>query len=622
MMSNTWFPSWLLPRSLRQQVIYALSTLAFLAVAGGFMALYALRVAVDSTQQLAGERLVLMQDSQELVQRTLLIERDVHRMLEGKSLTAMHGGYADILERLTVIEQIVSRLVHGNDDVRVLTLHQASQLFRNTTNIVASLRESVLQAEVDNTDASAPSPRAIAAKSPERLAQEENIRLFHLELQRQASAMATSAQSLSAHLTQDYQTALGQLVETSRQNQRWVLVLLAGCLLLAWLVTRYFFGQHVLHRLDQVSYHLRVQDGENPVQRVPVDGNDEIAQMARAVELFMEDRHQLVLLNMTLETERTQQEELIKQLAEVHGQLLQSEKMASIGQLAAGVAHEINNPIGFVNANLGSLRRYVEDLFKVVSAYEAGESELQAQTRAAVSTLKQEIDLGFLREDVADLLTESMNGMQRVKRIVQDLMDFARVGESEKQWANLERGLDSTLNVVSNELKYKATVVKVYGNIPDVECIPSQLNQVFMNLLMNAVQAIEVHGTITVRTGRDGSKVWVEIQDTGCGIKPEHLDRIFDPFFTTKSVGKGSGLGLALSYGIVQKHGGEITVKSEVGVGSVFRVTLPIQLAAPPNHGLRLDPIFCRFFRGALFWAAVCPGVHLDPTAARCQCKR
>jgi signal transduction histidine kinase len=147
--------------------------------------------------------------------------------------------------------------------------------------------------------------------------------------------------------------------------------------------------------------------------------------------------------------------------------------------------------------------------------------------------------------------------------------------------ANLEHGLDSTLNLASTELKYKATVVKQYAGIPDIECMPSQLNQVFMNLLVNAAQAIEVHGTITLRTGREGDKVWVEVQDTGSGIKTEQMDRVFDPFFTTKAIGKGVGLGLAMSYGIVQKHDGEITVKSEVGVGSVFRVTLPIHPKRP-----------------------------------------
>lgn len=562
-----------LPQSLRRQFLYALSALALLAVAGGLIALYALRGAVDSTQQLAGERLVRMQDSQELVQRTLLIERETYRMLEGKTLDVMQGGYADIVERLGEIDKLVARLVTDNNDINVLALHQASQLFRNTVNIVASLREGVLQAQAMDPAASSPMPHAA---NTERSAQDESTLLFHLELQRQASAMATSAQGLSAHFTRLYRDGIGQLVVTSQENQRIVLVLLVCSLLLAWLVMKYLFGQHVLNRLHLVSHYLRVSDSAGLRQQVPVEGRDEIAQMARAVELFMEDRRQLALANIALETERVRQEELIKQLAQVHSQLLQSEKMASIGQLAAGVAHEINNPIGFVNSNLGSLRNYVENLLKMVSAYEASEGELKAQTRIAIDKLKTEIDICFLREDVVNLLVESLDGMQRVKRIVQDLKDFSRAGESEKQMANLEQGLDSTLNVANNELKYKTTVVKEYAGIPEIECVASQINQVFMNLLVNAAQAIEVHGTIILRTGLDGDKVWVEVQDTGSGIKPEHLDRIFDPFFTTKTIGKGTGLGLAMAYGIVQKHGGEITVKSEVGVGSVFRVTLPI----------------------------------------------
>jgi signal transduction histidine kinase len=562
-----------LPQSLRQQFFLALSALALLAVAGGLVALYALRVVIDSTQQLVGERLVQMQASQELVQKTLLIERETYRMLEGRSLDVMRLGYDDIILRLGVIDALVGSLVTGNDDINVLALHQASQLFRNMTSVVASLREAVLQAEsVGASRRSAPP----AAANAERQAQLDNIRHFHQELQFQASNMATAAQGLSAHFTESYRDAVGRLVLTSQESERWVLALLVGSLLLAWLVTKYLFGHHVLKRLHQVSHYLRSSDSTSSRQRVPVEGSDEIAMMARAVELFLEDRHQLALANMALETERARQEELIKKLAQVHGQLLQSEKLASIGQLAAGVAHEINNPIGFVNSNLGSLRRYVEDLFKIVSAYEAGESELKLETRTSVDKLKKDIDICFLREDVINLLIESMDGMQRVKRIVQDLKDFSSEGGAEKLLANLEQGLDSTLNVVGTEFKYKATVVKEYAAIPDIECIPTQLNQVFMNLLENAAQAIEVRGTVTLRTGREGDKVWVEVQDTGSGIRPEHLDRIFDPFFTTRDVGKGVGLGLAMSYGIVQKHDGEITVKSDVGVGSVFRVTLPI----------------------------------------------
>jgi signal transduction histidine kinase len=155
------------------------------------------------------------------------------------------------------------------------------------------------------------------------------------------------------------------------------------------------------------------------------------------------------------------------------------------------------------------------------------------------------------------------------------------VSESERQWANLEDGLDSTLNMVAHELKYKAEVVKQYAGIPQIACLPLQLNQVFMNLLMNAGQAIAERGRITVRTGQDAATVWVEIEDTGSGIKPETLSHIFEPFFTTKPVGMGTGLGLSLSYGIVQKHGGRIDVRSEIGKGTAFRVILPLFTAAP-----------------------------------------
>jgi signal transduction histidine kinase len=262
-------------------------------------------------------------------------------------------------------------------------------------------------------------------------------------------------------------------------------------------------------------------------------------------------------------------------LKEMGDQLRQSEKMASIGQLAAGVAHEINNPIGFVNSNLNTLQRYLADLFTMLSAYAAAEVEMTPETLNKLVELKNRIDLAFLHEDAESLLAESLDGLLRVKRIVQDLKDFTHVDEKDWQLASLEKGLDSTLSVIWNELKSKAEVVREYGGIPPIECIPSQLNQVFMNLLLNAAQAIDEHGVITVRTGQEGQQVWVEIEDTGRGIKPEHLCRIFDPFFTTKPVGKGTGLGLSWSYSIVDKHNGHFEVKSKEGKGSTFRVWLP-----------------------------------------------
>ena len=299
----------------------------------------------------------------------------------------------------------------------------------------------------------------------------------------------------------------------------------------------------------------------------------------RLEEGVRERTAELQAANASLEAEKLHQQELIKKLEEAQNQLLQSEKMASMGQLAAGVAHEINNPVGFVNSNLGTLQRYVNDLLRMLDAYEKAELTLAENVLQDIRQLKQDIDTTYLREDIADLLTESLDGLQRVKRIVQDLKDFSHVDRAELEWADLEKGLDSTLNVVWNELKYKAKVIKEYAHPPSIECLPSQLNQVFMNLLVNAAHAIQTTGEITIRTGFDPQYVWVEVEDTGQGIPAENLTRIFEPFFTTKPVGKGTGLGLSLSYGIVKKHGGQIEVKSEMGKGTSFKVVIPRNIA-------------------------------------------
>uniref|UniRef100_UPI0030FA958D ATP-binding protein n=1 Tax=uncultured Acidovorax sp. TaxID=158751 RepID=UPI0030FA958D len=272
--------------------------------------------------------------------------------------------------------------------------------------------------------------------------------------------------------------------------------------------------------------------------------------------------------------------EVNSKLSDAQSKLIQSEKLASIGQLAAGVAHEINNPIGFIFSNFGTLEQYLEDLFQMLDAYEQAEASVSdGAALARIRSLKADLDIDYLKEDIPNLMRESRDGIQRVRKIVQDLKDFSRV-DARQEWesVDLHAGIDSTLNIVNNEIKYKADVVKHYGALPEVQCLPSELNQVFMNLLVNAAHAITAErGTITISTGVEGRNVWVEVADTGAGIAQENLQRIFDPFFTTKPVGKGTGLGLSLSYGIVQKHSGRMEVHSELGVGTRFRVTLPIQ---------------------------------------------
>ena len=291
----------------------------------------------------------------------------------------------------------------------------------------------------------------------------------------------------------------------------------------------------------------------------------------------LNDRH---VAEQALMTEHAEQVALIKKLEEAHNKLLQSEKLASIGQLAAGVAHEINNPIGFVSSNLGSLRGYLVSLFEAIAAFESETPGLPEPARQRLALMRQKLDLDYLREDSMTLLDESSDGIRRVRQIVQSLKDFSHVDEGQWVWANLHQGLDSTLNIVNNEIKYVADVVREYGEIPEIQCLASQLNQVFLNMFVNASHAIggsPERGTITVRTGQaDAQHVYVEIADNGSGMSPETLKRIFDPFFTTKPVGVGTGLGLSLAYGIIGKHQGHIDVHSEVGVGTTFRITLPV----------------------------------------------
>ena len=266
------------------------------------------------------------------------------------------------------------------------------------------------------------------------------------------------------------------------------------------------------------------------------------------------------------------------QLEDSHQQLLQSEKMASVGVLAAGVAHEINNPMAFVASNIRELRNYVDGFLRVMHAYEkaAGDGP-EAQVRLEEARrLRANLEIDVLEEDVSGLLDECDDGAKRVIQIVSDLKSFARKDEVEFRDTNINDAIDSTLNIARNEIKYHCKIVKEYGDLPPVRCVESQLNQVFLNLLVNAAQAIKESGVITISTGHEADNIWVSISDDGEGIPEERLGQIFDPFFTTKPVGKGTGLGLSLSYGIVERHGGRLEVESELGKGTTFRMQIPV----------------------------------------------
>ncbi|WAC73061.1 ATP-binding protein [Roseateles sp. SL47] len=317
---------------------------------------------------------------------------------------------------------------------------------------------------------------------------------------------------------------------------------------------------------------------------------------------LLQDRTEERRVQMALEENFERIKSTNTRLEEAQNQLLQAEKMASIGQLAAGVAHEINNPIGFVSSNLHTLRGYVEPVFALLDELrQLPPQSLPDPAARDLKDLDKRIDLDFVKEDLPQLLDESEDGLIRVKKIVQDLKDFSRVDHAEWQDANLNAGLDSTLNVVMNEVKYKAEVKRDYEDLPPVRCIAAQLNQVFMNLIVNAAHAIPQRGEIRLRTAVEGEWVRIEVEDTGSGMTEDVRRRIFEPFFTTKPVGKGTGLGLSLSYSIIQKHAGRVEVESTPGVGTTFKVWIPIR---PPSGAGEVAAVQATPASAALAWAA------------------
>jgi len=363
-------------------------------------------------------------------------------------------------------------------------------------------------------------------------------------------------------------------------------------------------GMEVLEKVKQMDPDVEVLvltgfgGNESAIEAMKKGAYDYLQKPTNVEELFLTVRKALERRRLSADNKKYQKnleklvDELAKQneelektlgeLKEAHDQLVQSEKMASIGQLSAGVAHEINNPIGFVHSNLGTLGKYLGKIKNFIDEVDSHVNNGQLDKETYQKLLKQE-KVKFILEDIVEILNESHEGTLRVKTIVKDLKNFSNIDRAQIQETSLEDGLDSTLNIVWNEIKYKAEVIKEYSDTPDVTCNPQQVNQVFLNLLVNAAHAIDKSpGKIIIRTqDLKNGFVQIEIEDNGSGIEEDKIKKIFDPFFTTKDIGEGTGLGLSISYRIIKDHGGEIEAFSEIGKGTTFRISLPVE--GPPE---------------------------------------
>lgn len=332
---------------------------------------------------------------------------------------------------------------------------------------------------------------------------------------------------------------------------------------------------------------LALRDAANKVgegdltQRVVNKSGDEIGELAIAFNMMVGDlgkaREELRKANLSLESTNEALHATVANLKAAQEQLVQAEKMASLGQLTAGIAHEINNPINFVTANIQPLKDDMADIIKIIDHYQEIIKKKGLENEfSEIEKNKQGVNVELTKKEINNLLKGIEDGAMRTSEIVKGLRNFSRLDQNVFRKANMNESLESTLTLLHSSYKNRVEIIKQYGDLPEIDCFPGQINQVFMNILSNAIQAIPAEGKIFIKTWHDQNNVKISIKDTGAGMTDEVRKKIFDPFFTTKDVGKGTGLGLSISFGIIQKHNGDIEVFSKPGDGTEFIIRIPI----------------------------------------------
>lgn len=380
----------------------------------------------------------------------------------------------------------------------------------------------------------------------------------------------------------DYFIAIGAAkseIESVLKNLNLAFISIFVILILLLIVTLLVTTSWVLRPLYDLVDAIQSYEASQGVVNIPVRNETEVGLLTAS---FNEMSRKIFQARTELQKKVAELEKSNKELQDTQVRLVHSAKMVSLGQLVAGVAHELNNPIGFINSNMGHLREYANKLLELLERAEKSPQD--------IPKLKKEYDVDFIAQDMPKLISSCEEGARRTKDIVVGLRNFSRLEGAKLEFVDIPNSIETTLDLLKGEIKGRIEIVKNYDQVPKIKCHGSEINQVFMNLLSNAIHAIEGPGKIWIslkfiQKSKEIGWVQISIQDSGKGIPQDQLEKIYDPFFTTKAVGQGTGLGLSISYGIIQSHGGEISVKSEVGVGTEFTLLIPeVPLGESHHH--------------------------------------
>ena len=355
-------------------------------------------------------------------------------------------------------------------------------------------------------------------------------------------------------------------------------ILLISCIFFGLLMA-YFMFKIVNKPMEELTKAAEKYKNGNFTTHIAKTNYEEINTLIDTYNSMGESLNELYTsLEMKVEERTVELEKAYKELQDAQSMMVHSEKMKSLGELVAGITHEINNPVNFIYGNLVHLKTYTQDLVNLVNNLLELYNDSDENTKNKISELKSQFDYEFIQEDLPSLIKSCQEGAERTKNIIMDLKNFSRMGENITSTVDLATEIDITLNILHNKLKNRINIIKDYqDNMPKIDALGGQLNQVFMNILDNAAYAIKETGNIKITMRYDEKYVTIIFEDDGCGMDEKSVNKIFDPFYTTKPVGEGTGLGMSISYKVIKNHNGNIQVSSEIGKGTTFTIKLPIE---------------------------------------------